>query len=348
MKSRQLFFLTSCFLFFANKSYSQLTPIWKEEQFGYIDVKGKKIVPYKYSSCSSFSDSLGMVSRVDENYMSFYGYLNHLGEEVIPLKYNDAQDFHNGFALVVKDEQNLLIDKKGNEYKIDNLYFERGQYKENFVSEGLVLIKKDSRYGFSNLKNELVIPNEYDFIYPFSDGIAITSQNKKTCFLDKSGKKTITSYSDCGIRFSNGLLPVQDSLTQKWGVINVNFDTIIGFDYEDIGLFKNGLATFVKGNEKGFLNEKKEVLYKESYNTRFFPTKEGRIFVETYKENLLTLYDESFHEIKQFKNARIVQNPGFQYGLCLLVFDNKTADKNERYSAYINREGEIVWQNNID
>ena len=349
MKLRQIFFLTCCFLFNTNKSFSQLTRIWKQEQFGYIDVSGKIIVPYKYSSASSFSDSMGLVSRVDENYETFYGYINHLGEEVISLKYSNAQDFHNGFALVVKDDQNLVIDKKGNEYKIDNLYFDRDERKDNFVSEGLVLIKKDERYGFSNLKNEVVIPFDYDFIYPFAEGFAITTKNKKIYFLDKTEKKTETNFGDCGIRFVKSLLPVQDALTQKWGVINAKLDTVVGFNYTDLGEFKNGLAIFVNDDdkEKGFLNEKGEVVFKEGYSARIYPFYEGRFFVETSYDNLLKLYDESFREIKQFEKTATIFKPGFKHGLCLIEFVNKKEDKNEYYSVYINKKGEIVWKSDM-
>ncbi|MES2589605.1 MAG: WG repeat-containing protein, partial [Bacteroidota bacterium] len=340
MKSLQLFFFTSCFLFFSKNLFAQLTPVWSNKMSAYIDVTGKEISPFKYSTASFFTDSLGLISKADEYYTLSYGYINHLGEEVIPLVYDDAQLFHEGFALVMKDKENFIIDKMNNKYNIDNLHFDW----LNIVSDGLVIIQKDQKFGYSNLKNELIFPTEFDFAFSFSEGYAVAIKNQKIVILEKSGKQTRTNFSSSAHHFVNALLPVQDSQTQKWGVINTKLDTIVKFEYSFISEFCNGFASFEKEGEQGqgLMNEKGEEVM-DSRHYKIYSFSEGRLLAESGYGNTLLLFDENFKEIAQYENTSLTFPPKFTNGLCLIGLFNKNGEKNDFYDVYINREGKIIW-----
>ncbi len=80
----------------------------------------------------SFSDGLAMVRKGDFE-TGKYGFIDKTGEVVVPLEYDDAQNF----------------------------------------SEGLAVVEKDGKWGYIDKTGKVVVPlGEYDYAYPFSEGLA--------------------------------------------------------------------------------------------------------------------------------------------------------------------------------
>lgn len=88
-----------------------LAPVMNDEgNWGYIDKKGRIVIPYEWTLAYEFSEGLALVA---DNTIRF-GYINKKGELVIPCEWNIAFDFSDGLA-VVGNEFNIsgFINKKG-------------------------------------------------------------------------------------------------------------------------------------------------------------------------------------------------------------------------------------------
>ncbi len=131
--------------------YKGIAAVELNGKLGFIDAKGKQIVPFKYIYDEIF-DWYGGLARV---YMSGkgYGFVNDKGKEVIPCKYDEAEFFVDGLCPVAKDGKWGYIDKNGK--VVIPLKFESA--KTFAFNEQLALVKYKGRRYFIDKKGNLII-----------------------------------------------------------------------------------------------------------------------------------------------------------------------------------------------
>ncbi|MGP1612778.1 MAG: WG repeat-containing protein [Catonella sp.] len=122
--------------------------------YGYINKKGKKVIPLEYEEAGEFHEGLAAVG--DEGK---YGYINKKGKKITKLKYDRADDFSEGKAAVKKGKKYGYIDKAGKEI-IQMKYDEAYEFKN-----GIALVKKNGKYGYIDKKGKIVIPLVYKGMY---------------------------------------------------------------------------------------------------------------------------------------------------------------------------------------
>ena len=97
-----------------------LAPVQNYEGlWGFINKRGKEVIPCQYSGCRYFHEGLAAV----QNHEGLWGYINMSGELVIPFKYEFVLNFWSGIAIVIKSMEPRIeayIDANGNELKIAN------------------------------------------------------------------------------------------------------------------------------------------------------------------------------------------------------------------------------------
>jgi hypothetical protein len=87
-------------------------------------------------------------------------------------------------AWVRQDKKFGFINIKG-ELVIPMVY----DWVGNF-NEGLVAVATDRKYGFINKENQLVIPQKYDKAYTYSKGRGIIRLNGRIGYVDKDGNES--------------------------------------------------------------------------------------------------------------------------------------------------------------
>ena len=130
-----------------------------------------------------------------------------------------------------------FIDKSGNEV-IPCTY----DWVYSF-SEGLALVKLDGKWGFIDKSGNEVVPCTYDNAGSFSEGLAFVRIDGKCGFIDKSGNVVIPCKYDYARSFSEGLASVK--LDGKWGFIDKSGNEVIPFKYDDAYDFSEGLAVVI-------------------------------------------------------------------------------------------------------
>lgn len=110
------------------------------------------------------------------------------------------------------------------------------QYDELYpFSEGLAAVRKGDKFGFINMKGELVVPCKYKLVGPFSEELAVVIEDydypgisdNPICFINKEGKVYKTKYKFWAGQFSS---------------IFYNYNCYL--DFEDFSKFKfiNGIC----------------------------------------------------------------------------------------------------------
>lgn len=279
---------------------------WKKEDlyklrnnYCLINKAGKIIIPPKYHDVDYFFHGTPRVCIYDSvTKKVFYGLIDSTGKEIVTPRYRNIENFYEDYAQVAIEDDKApnkrlwgIVDKKTGKEIVPCKYESVGSF-----FEGMAAVLQNGRWGFVNLKGEMVIPPKYVkastyAILKFSEGLAVvttdTSINKKFGAIDKTGKTVIPFVYDNLVDFAEGLALAnkgkilkqgkyswqQDIVTAgKIGYINKTGKTIIPFEYEWGSNFINGQAEVLKDsirfsidiNGKNTLTNAPRILY--AYN----------------------------------------------------------------------------------
>jgi hypothetical protein len=163
-----------------------------------------------------------------------YGFVDEKGKVVVPLEYDFRGDFNyyrfqEGLARVEKDRKYGFVDKTGR--VVIPLEFD---YVRNGFSDGLACVGKYGKsgyiMGYINKTGQVVVPLEYDYVWDFSDGLACVYKNDKCGFVDKTGQLVVPLEYDYnnGFYFSDGLASVTKD--GKTGVIDKTGQVVVPFE----------------------------------------------------------------------------------------------------------------------
>ncbi|GHU31918.1 hypothetical protein FACS189497_13140 [Betaproteobacteria bacterium] len=232
------------------REYCCQTKVRIGKKWGYINIRGKEIVPPRFDEVYDNKKLVGdeVLALVREGDRWFW--INHAGKEVtpsylavnnpkpkefngkfayvderglivIPPRFNRAQYFRDGWALAMPDDQWLAINAKG----------EVIETPESLV--GRVTLTKFQRYGKfgycsgSRSSCEIMIQPRFDAAYDFAaNDRARVMMNGKWGYINSMGKEVIPLRFDYALGFfADDLAAVQ--FDGKWGYINARGETII-------------------------------------------------------------------------------------------------------------------------
>jgi len=117
-------------------------------------------------------------------------------------------------------------------------------------SEGLAVVQQgqmgyNQKYGFIDTAGKMVIPCQYEYADPFSEGLARVCLKGKRGFIDKTGRVVIPLVYDDILGFKEGLARV--CLDGKWGFMDKTGQIAITCQYQHVGDFSEDLATVTLG-----------------------------------------------------------------------------------------------------
>jgi hypothetical protein len=155
------------------------------ENWGFIDINGKMIIPAEYMKVDLFSDGLAAV-KIGEGQM---GYINKKGDLTIPANYLNCEQFDPISKMTrVKDISGwFYIDETGKKLSVNSKKF-------NDFREGLCRSDNNSepiKIGFIKKDGSWAIEPQYDAASNFQNGFAPVRVNKSWGAIDKSGKLII-------------------------------------------------------------------------------------------------------------------------------------------------------------
>ncbi len=217
-------------------------------KYGFIDKRGREIIPLIYDSAESFSGNLAKIGKFNNSVnQMLFGFVNSKGEEIVPTIYEDAKSFSENLATVKSKGKWGAIDEKGNPiilFKYD--------WIDDF-SDSLAAVKVGNKYGFINKSGEEVLPPTYNFAGKFTGDIAPVKKDGKAFFINKKGNQFLTFKYDSADSFSEGMALV--TLNGKSGFIEKLGGEVIAFQYEnEKARFSEGLVSVKLNGKYGFIN----------------------------------------------------------------------------------------------
>lgn len=294
-----------------------------KEGFYYIDKRGTRRFPVQsYREASSFRERRAAVKSYNK-----YGYIDVSGNLVIPFRYDKVSDFSDNRALVKRDKSWYIIDNNGNEirglgfnyidkfspgetygfsdgvcrvggcsYDVDGNYLNRtdkidvvgaifmnAEYLMNKFSEGLRAYRKYRDRSFFNILDDTQIVVECGYVDKkgnvklcnsewvsvgnFSEGLAhVRNKNGTICYIDREGHSQIT-IPDCvntAGPFLEGIASVDFKTKDvpargEKGYLCKNGKLL--FDgYQDAKDFSFGFGAVRKNEKWGFVNKRGDLV----------------------------------------------------------------------------------------
>lgn len=210
-----LSFSSEGFRYFAGNG---LTAACVDGKWGYIDIAGSIVIQPKFDGAGSFSENGLAPYRKDDK----WGYIDTTGKTVIEPQFENAWPFsENGLACILKDGKWGSIDTTGkiviqpqfdyifsfNEYGWASVVID-GQHgyinttgnmvlfpyanSLKFLETGLVIYKKDGKWGLIDVSGKIVIQPQFDYYrYDPRTNLIMVEANDKYGVLDTCGNYII-------------------------------------------------------------------------------------------------------------------------------------------------------------
>ncbi len=267
--------------------------VFKNNKWGYIDLKGKLVVPQEYDFAREFENGLSIVG-----YANKFGVIDINGKVIISIKYDEVIQTRYGMFIVKYKDKFSFKDSFGNDINsnkyddISGIYCEgllavgvNGKYgyidslgKEaislNFdyakeFYEGLAAVERDGKYGYINSNGEQIIPFQFEEAKGFEKGRACVSLNDKYGLINRKGEIVVSCIYDKDIYFTDsGIAAV--NLNNKFGFIDLNGNEIIQLKYDEAFGFYGGLARVKTNGYYGFIDINGKEVIPLIYKSAFF------------------------------------------------------------------------------
>ncbi len=236
-----------------------------------------------------------------------YGYIDYKGKKLLPTEYNeisritDIEDKDNAYLIVAKNGQYGVI-HNGVEL-IKNEYQSISYNKTN----KLLTIEKSKKYGIATLEGKKVLPEEYDQIdingiYVYArkaDNVTVYDKNGTKAEIDKNTAIIDTENENYKIKLNT-------SAGTKYGVIGKDGEQIVEEKYSYIEYLYGDY--FRASNEKsklGVLNNKGEEKIAIE-NDSLQKIEESTVLQATIASTDTTiLYDSNMTKICEMKKAKV-------------------------------------------
>lgn len=198
------------------------------------------VIPAEYDEVGNFNDGVCPVRKGD-----FWGAVNEKGTITVPIQYDLMYFFKYGQAIVMKDSYFQLIDTSGK-------VITKEKFDEIFIPNNseFYIVKNNNLYGTVNLKGEIEIPLQYEFLADADENKLAFTQDSLWGFLEKDGSILCDAkyYSVTGFRC--GTATVKKSLDDDFNTVN---NQGVEIEEEDFKMSENddrylghGLYAFTK------------------------------------------------------------------------------------------------------
>jgi len=255
-----------------------LYTVTRSKRYGYIDCTGNIVIPIEYQMGRKFSDGLALVRKNGEEFAinasgervfgrenllgacsrfseglckivndagDRFGYIDKCGEEVIPCIFEEAYTFCHGRAIVTMNGKMGVIDKSGR-FIVPPVY---STVRSFMGLEDYAVFKNEKKlWGILHIDGKISCKPRFDVMYNFSEGVAATREDGSWGFVDCCGDWVMRPrFDDIRGFFSESLVGV--GIKDSHGFIDHDGNVMVDFQYSDVGIFSEGLATVRVGGD---------------------------------------------------------------------------------------------------
>lgn len=277
-----------------------------------------------------------------------YGGIDVMGRVIIPPRFEDIR-----FPSSARDlsglpfEGRLLslipakIDGKYGFIDTSGEFIIRPQFDiaSLFTQQGLAAVRIDEKWGYIDTKGKMVIHPQFESAFPFYEGVAIVSKNRKYGLINAAGKEVSRfQFDDMGWYFQEGIVHVEKE--GKYGYINTKGQTVIPFRFAVANEFHKGVAIVRTDNgDSALINKAGQIITRFSHSLRsdrFYEGVARILFVEKDKD---PIYEGETGFINTA--GKILITPQFEWDTSNFSEGVAAVQKDDRM-GYIDKTGQVI------
>ena len=197
----------------------------KGNKYVLYDINGKELLQVDgYDFMDDFQNGLARVT--DENGM--VGYIDKTGRQVIPCEYDNANHIYCVDDHECTDLIEVEKDKKIGIYNKEGKMIFPCILDKIFASQGLIWISSNDKHGLMAVDGTILLYPQYDYDFiNFHEGLACVVRDKKYGYIDLSYQEVIPCQFDESGMFSDGLAWFRQG--NRWGYIDHNGNIVLSF-----------------------------------------------------------------------------------------------------------------------
>ena len=295
------------------------------ESWGFINEKGKFVIPSSFNMASVFSCGYARVVMNDG-----YKFINKKGTVCSTLSFDNASDFYYGYSTIMLDGDYGLLDKNMN-MVIQPQFKSLGLMGDN----GLIAAKReyDSNYEYMDVNENTKIPPMFDYADAFKDGIAIVKVSGKYGAINPSGDFAIQpTYKYPLENLGNGLISYRSD-DFKLGILNKQGEVVVASEYVQFGQVGEGLIPFMSKSDWGYMNTKGEIVIPAMYSNAK-PFNEGYAWVKQSTFGNYYCINTDAQVVFELPEGEVPVTE-FHNGLSLVQSDDSC--------KYVNTKGNVIY-----
>lgn len=246
--------------------YEGYAPVMLNNQWKIVDKKGRYLLKdrYEFDGKPVFDGKLVFISVDSVSGRKKKGMMNTRGKVLVPARYDDVAGFFaQGLCWVQKDNQQGFVNESGEEILIGDYVFPVQAFDEGFTPA-----VKNGRTGYFDAKGHLVIPFDYSNGGRFSEGLAAVVKDRKLGFINRQNELVIPfAFGEAWESgFQEGLSAVKDLASGKFGYIDKTGRMVIPAIYDSALQFSDGLGFVRKDKKAGFIDHSGQPLIGLQYD----------------------------------------------------------------------------------
>lgn len=205
-----------------------------------------------FSACEKKSSEI----VVPEEKGPKWGYIDHSGKFVIKPKFRRVKSFHEGLAAADLHARWGFIDKEGN-FKIPRQYEDVKDFAGGYAG-----VQIGGKWGVVDKNGELVVPCEHIDV-GVAHEVNPDAEDHAVLLPYMSKEDNLWGFKDFGPHgqgdiypqwaqvknFNDGLCPVQDPKSGKWGYINNKGEVVIPYKFDSASVFQDRVAECMMGDD---------------------------------------------------------------------------------------------------
>lgn len=253
------------------------------------------------------------------------------------------------------ENASLLIEQLITTYENINRNFKAEGLNEPTFDDEIELVvknpilfrfKKDGKWGFKDIENNIIIDSIYDYALDFNESKAAVKKGNKWGFINQLGAVCSDFIYDKAESYSDGMAAVMSisedyvffqekiSFLHKWGFINHDGDLTVSFQYNEVRRYSEGLAMVTS-----IVNYSEGMQYFQKKYKYGFIDKSGNVIIEF--RDLVSSYG--------YENSWSYHNDPFVFidDRCKIFISSSASSviKPFNQDAIINKSGDVILSN---
>ena len=312
--------------------------VMQKGKVGYINFRGRLVIPSIYDDGAAYSAGDFILTKKG----SAWGFIDQLGDDIIPFNYFWAKEFSQGLAAVGVQTTNRIAPFYGyiNTHGKETIPFIYDQVR-SFTSDGLAAVKKDSLWGYVNIKGDIVIPSQFQDARDFYHGMAAIKKKGLWGYINYGGSIVIEPQFQEAGEFSKGVAPVK--VNGLWGYINLSGQWTLEPPKFTLAhsLSDNGFGMIEDQGGVGFVDQNLKVILYSGQWSEVRDFSEGLAAVKV-------ISDPKNKERGQWEyidtHGKVIIPPMFDSaGDFKGGYARVSLNKNDIRRGYVNKIGKMIW-----